>query len=59
MGLGPYRFVSMNAGVELALEANDQYWRKKPSIKRIVFKGVPNRFWSTRLLRDSPVRLRE
>src|SRR5215831_15314218 len=33
----------MNAGVELALEANDQYWRKKPSIKRIVFKGVPDR----------------
>src|SRR5881409_678093 len=47
VGLGPYRFVSMNAGVELALEANDQYWRKKPSIKRIVFKGVPDR--TTRL----------
>jgi hypothetical protein len=47
VGLGPYRFVSMNAGVEIALEANDQYWRKKPSIKRIVFKGVPDR--TTRL----------
>src|SRR2546422_5290249 len=47
VGLGPYRFVSMNAGVELALEANDQYWRKKPSIKRFVFKGVPDR--TTRL----------
>ena len=47
VGLGPYRFVSMNAGVELALEANDQYWRKKPSIKRIVIKGVPDR--TTRL----------
>jgi peptide/nickel transport system substrate-binding protein len=47
VGLGPYRFVSMNAGVELALEANEQYWRKKPSIKRIVFKGVPDR--TTRL----------
>jgi len=47
VGLGPYRFVSVNAGVELALEANDQYWRKKPSIKRIVFKGVPDR--TTRL----------
>src|SRR6185503_848758 len=31
----------------IVLEANDQYWRKKPSIRRIVFKGVPDR--STRL----------
>jgi peptide/nickel transport system substrate-binding protein len=47
VGLGPYRFVSMTPGVELVLEANEQYWRKTPSIKRIVFKGVPER--TTRL----------
>jgi len=47
VGLGPYRFVRMNPGVELTLEANEQYWRKKPSIKRIVLKGVPDR--TTRL----------
>jgi peptide/nickel transport system substrate-binding protein len=47
VGLGPYRFVRMTPGVELALEANDQYWRKKPSIKRVVIKGVPDR--TTRL----------
>src|SRR5438034_639756 len=47
IGLGPYRFVSMNPGIELVLEANDQYWRKKPSIKRVVIKGVPDR--TTRL----------
>jgi peptide/nickel transport system substrate-binding protein len=47
VGLGPYRFVRMDPGVELVLEANKQYWRKKPSIKRIVFKGVPER--TTRL----------
>jgi peptide/nickel transport system substrate-binding protein len=47
VGLGPYRFVSMQPGVELVLEANEHYWRKKPSIKRIVFKGVPER--TTRL----------
>jgi peptide/nickel transport system substrate-binding protein len=47
VGLGPYRFVSMNPGIELVLEANDQYWRKKPSIKRVVIKGVPDR--TTRL----------
>ena len=47
VGLGPYRFVRMSPGVELVLEANEQYWRKKPSVKRIVFKGVPDR--TTRL----------
>src|SRR5262245_26065923 len=35
VGLGPYRFVRANPGVELSLEANEQYWRKKPSIKRV------------------------
>jgi peptide/nickel transport system substrate-binding protein len=47
VGLGPYKFVRMTPGVELVLEANEQYWRKKPSIKRVVIKGVPDR--STRL----------
>ncbi len=47
VGLGPYRFVRMSPGVELVLEANEQYWRKKPSIKRIVIKGIPDR--TTRL----------
>jgi peptide/nickel transport system substrate-binding protein len=47
IGLGPYRFVRMTPGVELALEANEQYWRKKPSVKRLVIKGVPDR--TTRL----------
>src|SRR5881398_1325718 len=47
LGLGPYRFMSMNPGVELTLEANEQYWRKKPSIRTIVIKGVPDR--TTRL----------
>jgi peptide/nickel transport system substrate-binding protein len=47
VGLGPYRFVRMSPGLELVLDANDQYWRKKPSIKRIVVKGVTDR--TTRL----------
>jgi peptide/nickel transport system substrate-binding protein len=29
--------------VELVLEANEGYWRKTPTIKRIIFKGVPER----------------
>src|SRR5262249_46841062 len=38
----PYRFVSFNPGVELALEAYDGYWRKTPSVKRVVLKSVPD-----------------
>jgi peptide/nickel transport system substrate-binding protein len=47
VGLGPYRFSRMDPGVELVLEANQQYWRKKPSVDRIIIKGVPDR--TTRL----------
>ena len=40
IGAGPYRFVSFTPGVELVLEAFDGYWRKTPSVKRLVFKSV-------------------
>jgi peptide/nickel transport system substrate-binding protein len=42
IGAGPYRFVSFNPGVELVMEANEQYWRKVPSVKRLVFRSVPD-----------------
>jgi peptide/nickel transport system substrate-binding protein len=48
VGAGPYRFVSFTPGQELALEAFDQYWRKAPSVKRLVFKVIPDE--STRLV---------
>jgi peptide/nickel transport system substrate-binding protein len=41
IGLGPYRFVSHTPGVELIMEANESYWRKMPSVKRLVFKSIP------------------
>ena len=41
VGLGPYRFVSHTPGVELVMEAFEGYWRKMPSVKRVVFKMVP------------------
>ena len=41
VGLGPYKFVSHTPGVELVMEANEAYWRKVPSVKRLVFKSVP------------------
>ena len=42
IGLGPYRFVQFRAGVEVILEANTSYWRKVPSVERLVFKSVPD-----------------
>jgi peptide/nickel transport system substrate-binding protein len=47
IGAGPYKFVSFTPGVELVLEANEQYWRKVPSVKRLVLKVITDE--STRL----------
>jgi peptide/nickel transport system substrate-binding protein len=41
IGLGPYKFVSHQPGVELVMEAYEGYWRKMPSVKRLVFKSIP------------------
>jgi len=40
IGLGPYKFVSHTPGIELVMEAFEGYWRKMPSVKRLVFKSV-------------------
>ena len=42
IGAGPYKFVSFTPGVELVVEAFEGYWRKQPSIKRIVFRSLPD-----------------
>ena len=42
IGAGPYKFVSFTPGVELVLEAFDQYWRKTPSVKRLVLRVIPD-----------------
>src|SRR2546423_367137 len=47
IGAGPYKFVSFKPGVEMIFEAFDQYWRKTPKVKRLVFKVISDE--STRL----------
>jgi peptide/nickel transport system substrate-binding protein len=42
IGAGPYKFVSLTPGVELVVEAFDGYWRKAPSVKRVVLRNVPD-----------------
>jgi peptide/nickel transport system substrate-binding protein len=41
VGAGPYRFVSFTPGVELVMEAFEGYWRKVPSVKRLVLRSLP------------------
>jgi peptide/nickel transport system substrate-binding protein len=42
IGAGPYRFVAFTPGVELVLEAFESYWRKTPSVKRLVLRAIPD-----------------
>ncbi|MGE5270134.1 MAG: ABC transporter substrate-binding protein [Thiohalocapsa sp.] len=41
IGAGPYKFVSFTPGQELVLEAFEGYWRKKPAVKRLVMRVIP------------------
>ena len=42
VGAGPYKFVSYTPGVELVLEAFEQYWRKVPNVKRVILRSIPD-----------------
>ena len=55
MGAGPYRFVSFNPGVELVLDAHEQYWRKSPSVKRLVLRAVPDELTRVAMLKRGEV----
>src|SRR5258706_784143 len=57
VGAGPYKFVSFNPGVELVVEAFDGYWRKVPSIKRIVFRSLPDETTRAAALKSGEVDL--
>jgi peptide/nickel transport system substrate-binding protein len=57
VGAGPYKFVSFNPGVELVVEAFEGYWRKTPSIKRIVFRSLPDETTRAAALKSGEVDL--
>jgi peptide/nickel transport system substrate-binding protein len=42
VGAGPYKVVSVSAGNELRLEAFADYWRKKPAVKTVVMRSIPD-----------------
>jgi peptide/nickel transport system substrate-binding protein len=41
IGAGPYKFVRQQAGTEVEFEAFPGYWRKSPSVKTLLMKGIP------------------
>ncbi len=41
IGSGPYKLVSWVKDDSITLEANSEYWRGAPAIKRVVFKPIP------------------
>src|SRR5947207_15334371 len=57
IGAGPYKFVSFTPGVELVLEAFEGYWRKAPSIKRLVFRSMPDETTRAAALKSGEVDL--
>jgi peptide/nickel transport system substrate-binding protein len=57
VGLGPYKFVSNTPGIELVLEANEQYWGQKPTVKRLVFKSIPEATTRVAMLKRGEVDL--
>lgn len=42
VGAGPYKFVAFTPGVELTMEAFEDYWRHPPTVKTFVFKVIPD-----------------
>src|SRR5262245_40004898 len=42
VGAGPYKVVAFKPGVELTLEAHEQFWRKMPSVKTLVLRSIPD-----------------
>src|SRR3989441_4677352 len=42
IGAGPYKVVAFKPGVELTLEAHEQYWRKTPSVKTLLLRSIPD-----------------
>ncbi len=56
-GVGPYRLVKNEPGVEIVLEATPGYWRPKPQFERIVLKLVPNEADRVLLLKRKAIQL--
>ena len=43
VGIGPFRYVAWKRGDRIELEANPNYWRGLPKLKRVDYHIIPNR----------------
>jgi peptide/nickel transport system substrate-binding protein len=41
VGTGPFRFVEWRTNDRIVLEANEDYWRGRPALDRVIFRTVP------------------
>jgi peptide/nickel transport system substrate-binding protein len=41
VGTGPFKFVEWVTNERIVLEANDDYWRGRPELDRVVFRVIP------------------
>ena len=55
VGAGPYKVVSFKPGVEIVMEAFDGYWRKAPSVKRLIMRSMPEETTRAAALRNGEV----
>jgi peptide/nickel transport system substrate-binding protein len=42
LGSGPYKLHEWQKGVEVRLDANENYWRGRPPFKTVIFRAVPD-----------------
>lgn len=57
-GTGPYKFVRWDKpGGTVELEANDGYWRGSPSVRKLVFRAVPDGSDRVQGLHDGSIHL--
>jgi len=42
VGTGPFKFVEWVKDDHITLEANDNYWRERPKLDRVIFRVIPD-----------------
>jgi peptide/nickel transport system substrate-binding protein len=55
VGSGPYIFERWDVGQQIVLKRNENYWGKKPNLKKIVFKFITNATAAIQALRSHDV----
>lgn len=55
VGSGPFKFKQWRKGQDLTIERNDNYWGKKPALKQVVFRFIPDTNTQTTSLQSGEV----